>query len=787
MIGSEWDQSEAASGSMAIRARPLDLPQASPIGQLRQRVPFPDAARIALRDSQLRANLRRATATIRAKRIAAVGEVPDWEALRFAGAAAKDDALERLDELLATFTQQVERAGGHVHVARDATEANDIVCQLVVETGASEVVKVKSMTTQEIGLNDALEAVGIHAIETDLAELIVQLAHDLPSHILVPAIHRNRSEIRQIFLDHMPGVDPGLTDEPASLAAAARRYLRDRFLRASVGISSANFAVAETGTLVVVESEGNGRMCLTLPETLISVVGIEKLVANWRDLGIFFQLLPRSSTAERMNPYTSTWTGVTPGDGPRNFHVVLVDNGRRATRADPVGRAALRCIRCSACLNVCPVYERVGGHAYGSAYPGPIGAILSPQLTGIEDNWSLPFASTLCGACYEVCPVRIDIPDLLVELRGRHIDQARTEPSRATPRRRLGGRLEAGLMSLVAWVMGGPRRWGAATRLVGVLSPLAAKGYLNHLPPPLNGWTESRALPPLPRESFRTWWVRTQSGQASSGTPGTEPGCSADRNAPASGGQPTRGEAATGPAPTHLHLPTPTLTPSRAGDLPVGTPTRVGASPRSVKTSPPVSAGTSPAALLARFAERLADYGSGVRFTDPAGLTDVIAGLVRPGLVLAAPGLDPAWLASIPGASRDDPSRPASELDAVATAVTACRLAIAETGTIVLDHQDDQGRRALSLIPDHHVCIIRAEQIVANVAEAVEALDPARPLTWISGPSATSDIELQRVVGVHGPRQLDAILVVRPENLPQVDEPAFSRSSTPPSTATDSA
>jgi len=785
MIHPARDRISAGSESLADRAGPLDLPHASPIGQLRQRVPFPDAARVALRDSQLRANLGRATATIRAKRSAAVGEVPDWEALRLAGAAAKDDALERLDELLATFTEQVERAGGHVHVARDATGANDIVRRLVAETGATEVVKVKSMTTQEIGLNDALGAAGIHAVETDLAELIVQLAHDLPSHILVPAIHRNRSEIRQIFLDHMPGVDPGLTDEPAALAAAARQYLRDRFLHASVGVSSANFAVAETGTLVVVESEGNGRMCLTLPETLISVVGIEKLVASWRDLGTFFQLLPRSSTAERMNPYTSTWTGVTAGDGPRNLHVVLVDNGRRATRADPVGRAALRCIRCSACLNVCPVYERVGGHAYGSAYPGPIGAVLSPQLTGIEDNWSLPFASTLCGACYEVCPVRIDIPDLLVELRARHVDQARAKTARVAPRRRVSDTLEAGVMAASGWVMGGPRRWAAATRLVGALSPLAARGFLDHLPPPLDGWTESRALPPLPRESFRAWWVRTQGGQASGGTPGTEPGRSADGHGPAGGGRPARGEAATGPAPTRSHPPTPA--PSRARDLPVGTPTPVAASPGSVQSSPPVAAGASPAVLLARFAERLADYGSGVWFTDAAGVADAIAGRVRTGLVLAAPGLDPAWLAGVPGAGRDDPSRPAPELDAVATAVTACRLAIAETGTIVLDHRDDQGRRALSLVPDHHVCVIRAEQIVAGVAEAVEALDPVRPLTWISGPSATSDIELRRVVGVHGPRRLDAILVARPEDLPPSEEAAPSRPSTPPSTATGSA
>src|ERR1700729_1114379 len=282
------------------------------------------------------------------------------------------------------------------------------------------------MVTEETGLNDALAAAGIAARETDLAELIVQLGHDRPSHILVPAIHKNRTEIRDIFRREMAGADPALSDEPAALAEAARRYLRRQFLSATVGISGANFAIAETGTLCVVESEGNGRMCLTLPQTLITVMGIEKVIPTWADLGVFLQLLPRSSTGERMNPYTSMWTGVTPGDGPQEFHLVLLDNGRTAALASAAGRSVLHCIRCSACLNVCPVYERTGGHAYGSVYPGPIGAVLSPQLTGTADNASLPFASTLCGACLDVCPVKIDIPSILVELRAQHVEAVRS-------------------------------------------------------------------------------------------------------------------------------------------------------------------------------------------------------------------------------------------------------------------------------------------------------------------------------------------------------------------------
>ena len=268
--------------------------------------------------------------------------------------------------------------------ARDAEEACAIVAEVAKQHGIDEVVKVKSMVTQEIGLNEALAAQGIAAWETDLAELIVQLGDDLPSHILVPAIHRNRAEIREIFQRRMalPNGGADLSDDPAALAGAAREHLRAKFLSARMAVSGANFAIAETGTLVVVESEGNGRMCLTLPEVLVSVVGIEKVVPTWEDLDVFLRLLPRSSTGERMNPYTSTWTGVTPGDGPQEVVVVLLDNGRTRALADQVGRQALRCIRCSACLNSCPVYERVGGHAYGSVYPGPIGAILNPLLRG---------------------------------------------------------------------------------------------------------------------------------------------------------------------------------------------------------------------------------------------------------------------------------------------------------------------------------------------------------------------------------------------------------------------
>jgi L-lactate dehydrogenase complex protein LldF len=467
-------------------------------GHLRGDEPFPVAARRALADSQLRHNLGNATRTIRAKRARVVAELPDWEALREAGQAIKAETMAHLDSYLEQLEANVTLRGGTVHWARDAAEACQLVTGLVRAAGASEAVKVKSLVTDEIGLNDALAAAGITAVETDLAELIVQLGHDRPSHILVPAIHRNRAEIREIFLREMAGVDPGLTDEPAALAEAARLYLRRRFLSAQVGISGANFAIAETGTLCVVESEGNGRMCLTLPRTLITVMGIEKILPRWQDLSVFLQLLPRSSTGERMNPYTSMWSGVTPGDGPQDVHLVLLDNGRTAALADPVGRQALHCIRCSACLNVCPVYERTGGHAYGSVYPGPIGAVLSPQLTGIEDNASLPYASSLCGACYEVCPVKIDIPSILVHLRGLHVAAVREH--RKVPS------AEAITMAAASWAMAAPARFTAAQRVGSLARVLARGGRLRRLPPPLAAWTRARDAPAPPSRTFRQWW-----------------------------------------------------------------------------------------------------------------------------------------------------------------------------------------------------------------------------------------------------------------------------------------
>jgi L-lactate dehydrogenase complex protein LldF len=457
---------------------------------------FPAAAHETLQNAQLRRNLGKATATIRAKRLRAIGELPDWEALREAGAAIKARAMATLPEQLERLEASVTRAGGVVHWARDGAEANAIVAGIARAAGSDEVIKVKSIATDEIGLNDALAAEGISAIETDLAELILQLSHDKTTHILVPAIHRNRMEIKALFERTI--TDETLGTEASAIAEAARKHLRAKFLSVPVAVSGANFGVAETGTVAVVESEGNGRMCTTLPKVLVTVMGIEKVLPEWRDLEVFLQLLPRSSTAERMNPYTSLWTGVREGDGPEEFHLVLLDGGRTDVLADELGRQALHCIRCSACLNVCPVYSRVGGQAYESVYPGPIGAVLSPQLFGLDVHPTLPWASSLCGACYDACPVKIEIPSLLVHLRGRVIREQKS---------RFSG--EALAMKAVAGVFGSQQRYERAQKLARLGRGPIAKAALP-------GWTAMRELPDPPEQTFREWWRsrRSSSGAA---------------------------------------------------------------------------------------------------------------------------------------------------------------------------------------------------------------------------------------------------------------------------------
>ncbi len=742
--------------------------------------PFQKQVIAALADSQLRANLSHATTTIRNKRAKVVGELSDWEALRDHGAYIKDLAQSTLPELIRLVQENVTKAGGVVHFARDKDEANQIAIALTKSYGAKSVVKIKSMATQEIELNKAFEEAGLEAYETDLAELIVQLGDDLPSHILVPAIHKNRSQIREIFLENMgkSGVPApmGLTDEPKQLAAAARSHLRARFLESKVAISGGNFLVAETGSIVIVESEGNGRMCLTLPETLISVVGIDKIIPDWQSLEVFLQLLPRSSTGERMNPYTSIFTGVTDGDGPKNFHLILIDNGRSEALRDPVGREVLRCIRCSACLNVCPVYERAGGHAYGSTYPGPIGAVLVPQIRRGsigELEKSLPYASSLCGACYEVCPVKIDIPKLLVELRSQSVDSARNAGS-------ISG--EKVLMESVYAAFKNPTLFRNSLEIARKGAALIGKRTINVAPPPLSAWTKGRSLPTPVGPSFRDWMKENHPENIVRG-PKSKKRSSSSRSALGS----LRAMAKFG---FNLSKGIPNLAPQ---DSAKETKQTTGDQGRSTsvagvtiddftypinqiigagfqKPTAPLNSYNKAGVLshdevIELFIDRTIDYKATITRCSEAELPQTIDALIAKNsttTVVISKDFDEALLGERARTiSSLDDNLTYDTLDKINTVVTTTAVAVATSGTIILDGGKGQGRRAISLIVDHHIALVYEDQIVEVLPEAISRINHRAPQTWISGPSATSDIELERVEGVHGPRKLDVIVVER--------------------------
>jgi len=473
---------------------------------------FDRNARAALRDGQLRGALRNLAETFGERRRAAVLSVENWEDLRSRARRIKDETLAHLDKYLEQFAENAERAGAVVHWARDGKEACRIVLELINAQNASRVVKSKSMATEEIHLNAALERAGIEPVETDLGEWIIQLAEETPSHIVVPAIHKTKAQIAELFSQKV-GIEP--TDDVAVLTQTARRVLREKFAEAEIGISGVNFGVAETGTILILENEGNARLTTSLPKTHIAVMGIEKIVPKFTDLDVFLKLLPRSGTGQHLTTYQSLITGTKRGaddEGPEAVHLVLMDNGRSKMLAHPVTRQSLACIRCGACLNACPVYQSVGGHAYGSVYPGPIGAVITPQLSGIEKNKQLPFASSLCGACREVCPVKIDIPELLLHLRAEITDgEANGRKIDEKPPAKFAESLAFKVYAL-AWSNAALYRWG--TKTARVLQKFVARdekigkvsGFLAKIAPPLSKWTEFRDAPTVAPRSFREIW-----------------------------------------------------------------------------------------------------------------------------------------------------------------------------------------------------------------------------------------------------------------------------------------
>ena len=447
---------------------------------------FRENAKAALADVHLRGALKNATSLFGERRRQAAASLPNWEQLRSQARAIKDEVLLHLDQYLEEFVGNAELRGAKIYWARDSAEANSIISGLATERRARIIVKSKSMTTEETHLNTALEAAGMQVVETDLGEYIIQLAEETPSHIIAPAIHKTRGQIAELFTAEL-GMPP--TDDVAQLTSTARATLRDRFAAADVGISGVNFGIAETGTIVIVENEGNIRLTTSLPRTHIAVMGIEKVVPRFADLDVFLKLLPRSGTGQRLTTYQSFITGTkreATDEGPEELHIVLLDNGRSRMLAHPVTRQSLACIRCGACLNACPVYQQIGGHAYGSVYQGPIGAVITPQLMGIEKTSQLPYASSLCGACREVCPVKIDIPRLLLHLRGE-----------ISPRK--GSMAERLAFKLWARVMTSPSLYK--------LSSVAGR-LLQRVIPISRAWTNGRDLRPIEPKTFHELWTK---------------------------------------------------------------------------------------------------------------------------------------------------------------------------------------------------------------------------------------------------------------------------------------
>lgn len=466
---------------------------------------FQAASRRSIQDPQLRRALQRVGAGFDGARRENIAEVTPqvWEEWREQARQIKVHTLEHLDYYLELLHQRVTQAGGQMHFARDAAQANAIVAQIAQRRGVRIAVKSKSMVSEELGLNRVLEEHGVEVCETDLGEYIIQLAGETPSHLVAPALHKTKEQVAQLLSQRL-GVP--LTDNIETMAAVVRDALRQKFLQADLGISGANFLVAETGTLVILTNEGNGRLCTSAPRIHIGITGMEKVIPSLQDLAVFLRLLPRSATGQRITSYVTLVTGprrADDEDGPEEFHLVIVDNGRMRLLADPELRESLYCIRCGACLNICPVYQKVGGHAYGWVYPGPIGAVVSPVMVGLRQAPDLPYASSLCGACREACPIKINIPRMLLHLREKLAESP-------DPAEKAAGLAETVVAQGYAGLMRRPRLLAAARRVGRMVQwPFVRDGRIGRLLlPPLSRWTRGRDLPALPPRSFRALWDR---------------------------------------------------------------------------------------------------------------------------------------------------------------------------------------------------------------------------------------------------------------------------------------
>lgn len=678
---------------------------------------FKQRAERAAADRDLESKFRMVAQRHGALRKWRLGQLGNFEELRGRMNAIKERVLSDHDGCLDMLRDRIEAGGGTVHLAADAEAAQKIIAGIAGEANAKIAVKSKSMTSEEAGITPALEAIGMEVLETDLGEYIIQLAGERPSHIVTPAIHKSKEDIALLFHQKL-GME--MTDSPELLTLKARQVLREKFLAADMGITGANALVAENGMVVLVENEGNIRLTTTLPKIHVALVGIEKLVPSIEDLAVLIKLLPRNATGQKMSGYLSMIMGArkeNERDGAKEFHLVLLDNGRSKMRSDPLLREALKCVRCGACLNACPVYQHIGGHAYGSVYPGPIGAMVTHTLAcGDADSWMLPFASSLCGACTEACPAKIPIHHILVEMRRRW---AEGEGARISAAERAIFRAWSELWKRPSTYALSAKTGAGAARLI------STRGTIKNLPPPGSAWTMERDFPAPPAMMFRERWEEIKAGlpKAEKEGPVAAPEIS-------EGGEKANKEGSDMPLPTE---PRP------------GNPATFAAECSFMKGEVIRARGTTEA--KERLAEVLARHSgkSMVRWDHPDLDEMDLEGIARAaGVELLIPG-------------------EGELVDAAAKAdvgVTAADYALADSGTLVLFTRPGQ-ERSISLLPPAHLALLREDRVLADIDDliaVISRIEHFRGLTLITGPSLTGDIEMIPVFGVHGPGKLTAIL-----------------------------
>lgn len=657
----------------------------------------PDLQRLLDRNADLRQRSRRA----------AWAELEGIDELRARAADVRRQVVSDLDRQLTRFVERLQENGIRVHRAADADQASRTVVEIAQQHKADLIAKSKSMVTEEIGLNAALEAAGLHPVETDLGEFIVQLRDEHPSHLVAPALHLSVQQVAQTFRSRLKAET---TDDIQQLNQVARDALRQVFYRAQVGLSGVNFGVAETGTLCLVTNEGNGRMVSTLPRVHVAVMGIERLLPSLPDLALMLRLLARSATGQKMTSYVTLFHGprqAAEPDGPVERHLVLVDNGRSALAAGPLAEA-LHCIRCGSCLNACPVYREAGGHAYDSVYSGPIGSVVSPGLFGVAEFGHLAHASTLCSACVEACPVGIDIPSMLLKVR-----QASDLPS---------SQLRSGL-KWYSWLARSPKRYRWAQRLAALATRMLPRraGWITSLPGPLAAWTKQRDFPPFAARPLRSR-LRSKIHTVTSREPEIEPLVSEGQTAPvppAEEERPARFEAElTAVGGEFIRCSEAELPDRVVGQLYI-----LGAS--RILAWGPVEP------VLYMLNQRLEDD----------GFEPVVAELPLGG----------------------DRAETLEHLDRAQVGITGAVAAFADTGTVVLS---TSSRRSLipSLLPEAHFVILRRRDLYESFEDWLDAggggyISNSSNLVMITGPSRTADIEMTLTVGVHGPKQLTAFLV----------------------------